>query len=118
MPSLAISFVLAVFYVASLVFYAVNRQQDGYAAEIVTVSHDNESRQQQTVSLTVQQDTSDSFEYLCNTDFSQFYSTTSHENALLSSILHYFRCFLPDITVSILDTEIFWKFFSRPPPVS
>jgi len=57
-PSLVISFVLAAFYVVSLVFYAVNRQHEkdsDNANEIVTLSLKNEPCLQQTVVLGVSQ---------------------------------------------------------------
>jgi len=112
-PSLAISFILAVFYAANLVFYVMNKERDtDNFVEIATVSCENEPRQQQTVLLTVLQDTSDSLKQLRDDDFSQF-SIFNFQ----FSIFNYFCGALPDVT-SILDSGICWKLFSRPPPVS
>jgi len=117
-PSLAISFVLAVFYVASLVFYAVNRQYEKSADHTVEMTfHSRES--QQTILLGVSQNASNSFEPSCSADFSQFtpfksqFSNIFVENfAVLNSI----RLSLPDITAFVSNSRVCWKLFSRPPP--
>ena len=107
-PSLVISFVLAAFYVANLVFYVVNREQDtDNAVEITRVSHEN----QQTILLTVLQDKSDVIKQSCSADNSPILNSPF-------SILHYFCRFLPDITTFVFNSEIRWKLFSRPPPVN
>jgi len=114
-PSLVISFVLAAFYVANLVFYVMNRERDtDNLVEIATVSCEN----QQTVLLTVQQNRFVDLEYSCSADFSSinFVKGFGVLNSQFS-ILNYFRLSLPDITISVLDSGICWKLFSRPPPL-
>jgi len=110
-PSLVMSFVLAVFYVANLVFYVMNRERDtDNSVEIASVSRENEPCLQQTVLLTVRQDTTDVLEHSCSADSSTIFN-------FQFSIFNYFCRSLPDVTASVLDSGIFWKLFSRPPPV-
>ena len=115
-PSLVISVVLAVFYVANLVFYAVNRHQEQGTDNIVEITSahwDNELRLQQAVLLNASQNTFDKFEYSYSADYSL---STQILNSQFS-ILNYFFRSLPDITFSVFDSGICWQLFSRPPPM-
>jgi hypothetical protein len=113
-PSLAISFVLAVFYLANLAFYAVNRQQDANnAVETVSISRENEQCLQHTIVLLgddhslKQKEQCDS--YSGKTCIPDFFAAIVERDTFPHS--------LPDLTPSIFDSGICWKLFSRPPPI-
>ena len=112
-PSLVISLVLAVFYVANLTLYAMNRQQDTEHT-VETVNHiiGNEHYPPYVLQLSTQKEIKDVFENSFNADFLNFARNLNSQ----FSILNDYCLTLPDITPSILHSGTCWKLFSRPPP--
>ena len=112
-PSLVISFVLAIFYLANLAFYAVTKQQDaGDVVEIVSFSPENERYLQHTILLFGEDDTlkqkdsnDNRIEKTCVQDV---FAGIAYQEIILQS--------LPYSDSPIFNAGICWKLFSRPPP--
>jgi hypothetical protein len=112
-PSLAISLVLAVFYLANLAFYAVNRQQDtDSTVEIVSISPENERYVQHTV-------------FLYGEDHTLKHRKHCDSHSGKTCILDFFAAiverdafphFLPDLNLSVFDSGVCRQYLSRPPP--
>ena len=108
-PTFVISLILAVFYVANLAFYAVNRHLDKeQTVEIINQPLEKENCPQPIILLSVPQEQ--------NLVVSENYSILTDEIASLSAIFDDFCLILPYINPFILHTGIFWNLFSRPPP--
>ena len=109
-PTFVISLILAVFYVANLAFYAVNRHLDKeQTVEIISQPLEKENFPQPISLLSAPQEQT--------IVVSANYSILTDEIASLNTIFDDFCLFLPEINPSILHTGIFWKLFSRPPPL-
>ncbi|MDR1120767.1 MAG: hypothetical protein LBM08_07590 [Dysgonamonadaceae bacterium] len=112
-PSLAISLILAVFYLANLAFYAVNRQQDtDNAVETVSISLENERYVQHTV-------------FLYGEDHTLKHRKHCDSHSGKPCILDFFAAIverdtfphsLPNLNLSVFDSGVCRKHFSRPPP--
>ena len=101
-PSLVISFVLAIFYVASLVFYAVNRQQEQNIVDTVKIEQVSAENEHPNLIYSASQDTTDAFDLHVAPLF----------NAQCSTLYE-----LPDITTLLFDLGFCWNLLSRPPPM-
>ena len=113
-PSLIISLVLAVFYLANLALIAINRQQDaGNAVEIVAISHENERLLQHAVLIYGEDNT---LKHKVRSDSRKgdihvwdFFGAFIDRDTFLQS--------LPDLSSPISEPGMIWNLFSRPPPI-
>lgn len=106
-PSLIISLIFAVFYVANVILYAINRKQNiDYAVEIVDIREKKESYPKQTIVFNAWQNKTNVVAQLMDVAYSNLLRSAFNDN-LLS---------LTDITSFILYSGVYWQLFSRPPP--
>jgi hypothetical protein len=111
-PSLTVSLVLAVFYLANLAFFAVNRQQDtDNAVKIADICQENERHLQH--AILYGEDHALKHKAYCDTWFgkicvSDFFAAIVERDT--------FRESLPDLNISIFDPGVCGNLFCRPPP--
>jgi hypothetical protein len=117
-PSLIISMVLAVFYVANVAIYTINRYQDTvHTAKIEDVRFDNESCKKYTTLISSHQEVIKySFDIKYQTFTKTLYSQLTSLRAMPFPMFNYYCEALPGVTPSILHSGFCWKLFSRPPP--
>ena len=112
-PSLIISSVLVVFYLANLVFFVANRQKETEnSVEFVDSRPENNRYLQHTVFI---QFKDHSLQYKSQNDTRTVDQYMEHFDAVIAANRNIYRQTLHDIPL-IFNPGISWKPFSRPPP--
>ena len=112
-PSLILSLVLAVFYLANLVFFLVNRQKEtDHPIECVNSYPENKQHLQQTTFIQIEDN---SLQYKTQNDTLSGTLRIGHFSAVIVAYRNIHRLTLHDIPV-IFNPGIGWKLFFRPPP--
>ena len=112
-PSLTLSLVLAVFYLANLVFFLVNRQKEtNHPVEFINSCPENNQHLQQTTFIQVE---ANSLQYKAQNDTRSGNLHIGHFFAMIVAYRNIHRLTLHDIPV-IFNPGIGWKLFFRPPP--
>ena len=113
-PSLIISAVLAVFYLANIAIFAVNRQQKTTCAEIVSVRPQADNISRDLFFIKVEDDAP---QCKSHNDIraDAFRAWFFFDRIAVDSDV--FRQDIPDCDYPIIDSGIYLKLFFRPPPI-